>query len=173
MQFDTSALGSPPWPFDDAARSVRRLHDMPGYFPADAAAVGDPVIYEVFQWPSHGLPTDLMVTVTVLHPGHVGGAPFHTKGHFHRDPDGEELVAGIAGSGVLELFSRAGEHRAVRLSAGTHVSVAPGWAHRVVNPGSEPVLYLSVSSAFIGHDYEGVREAGWVGPYDGRVASGA
>lgn len=165
MQFETSALGPHPWTFDGAARAARHLRDMPGCFPPDsAAAAADPLVYEVFEWPSHGLVTDLMVTMTVLYPGRVGGQAHHTKGHFHHDPDGEELVAGISGTGLLELFSRKAEHRTVPLRPGTHVAVEPGWAHRVSNPGPAPLLYLSVSSARIGHDYEGVRAAGWILP---------
>jgi len=136
---------------------------MREYFPADPAAeAADPLIYEVFEWPGYGLATDLMVTVTAIHPGAVGGVAHHTKGHFHRDPDGAELVVGLAGEGVLEMVDRSGHRRAEPLTPGVHVTVAPGWAHRVLNPGAVPLLYLSVSSAHIGHDYEGVRMAGWI-----------
>lgn len=163
MLFDAQGLGPPPWNFDGAARAVRRLSDMREYFPADPAAwERDPVIYEIFDWPGQGLPTDLMVTVTAIHPGSIGGLPYHTKGHFHQDPDGAELVICMAGLGTLELVDRGMHSRFVNLGPGTYASVDPGWAHRVVNPGDAPLLYLSVSSAFIGHDYEGVRDAGWI-----------
>ena len=133
------------------------------YFPPDAlSAERDPVIYEVFDWPGSGLPTDLMVTVTAIHPGAVGGLAHHTKGHFHKDPDGAEIVVGMVGIGLLELVNRAYERRTIDLSPGTYATVEPGWAHRVVNPSDSPLLYLSVSSVHIGHDYESVQGAGWI-----------
>lgn len=137
---------------------------MRAYFAADAPPIDDdPVIYEVFDWPARAdLPTDLMVTLTAIQPGSAGGLPFHTKGHFHKDPDGAELVVGVAGIGQLELVDRKGRRQALEIAPGTCVSVEPGWAHRALNPGTEPFLYLAVSSAFIGHDYESVRDAGWM-----------
>lgn len=150
---------------------MRRLSDMREYFPDDPAALDrDPVIYEIFDWPGPGLPTDLMVTVTAIHPGSVGGFPFHTKGHFHKDPDGAELVVCMSGLGRLELVDREMHSRTVDLRAGTYASVDPGWAHRVVNPEPSPLLYLSVSSAFIGHDYPGVGAAGWIPGLTGQIA---
>lgn len=149
---------------------------MPDYFAADAAArVADPLIYEVFDWPERaGLPTDLMVTLTAIQPGSIGGLAHHTKGHFHQDPDGAELVMGVAGNGRLELVDRQCRSRTLEFGAGTCITVEPGWAHRVLNPGTEPLLYLSVSSAFIGHDYAGVQAAGWMpglgGPNEAEAA---
>ena len=161
--FEVHSLGSSPPAFEGAKRVVRRLCDMLGYFPSDPAAEArNPIIYEVFEWPGYGLPTDLLVTVTDVHPGTVGGEAHHTKGHFHKEPDGPELVIGIEGHGTLEMADRSGEERAVPVEPNTMVTIPPGWAHRVVNPGSQPVLYLSVSSAEVGHDYEGVRAAGWI-----------
>ena len=164
LLFDAAALGRQPWAFPGAVRATRRLSDMPDYFTADAEAQAqDPLIYEVFDWPERaGLPTDLMVTVTAIHPGAIGGLPYHTKGHFHEDPDGAEMVVGVAGRGRLELVDRQNNRQAIELGPGTCVFVQPGWAHRVLNAGAEPLLYLSVSSAVIGHDYEGVRQAGWM-----------
>lgn len=163
LLLDALRLGPPPWTFDGATRATRHLSDMIDYFPADPAALAnDPLIYEIFDWLGQGLTTDLMVTVTAIHPGSVGGLFHHTKGHFHKDPDGCELVIGMAGAGCLELVDRELQRRTVELTAGIYVSVEPGWAHRVVNSGKAPLLYLSVSSAAIGHDYESVRRAGWM-----------
>ena len=161
--FEVHSLGSSPWSFAGAGHVVRRLKDMAGYFPRDPAAEArNPVIYEVFEWPRDGLPTDLLVTVTAIYPGMVGGESHHTKGHFHKDPDGSELVVGIDGHGTLEMVDRSGAEQAVPVAPHTMVTIPPGWAHRVVNPGTDPVLYLSVSSAEVGHDYGGVRAAGWI-----------
>ncbi len=170
LLFDARRFGPPPWPLHGAVRVIRRLSDMPDYFAADTKALTEnPVIYEVYDWPARaGLPTDLMITMTAIHPGTVGGLPFHTKGHFHKDPDGAELVVGVSGEGRLELVDRVNHCQTIELAPGACIAVEPGWAHRVVNTGAEPLCYLSVSSASIGHDYEGVRAAGWM-PGSGRA----
>lgn len=161
--FEVHSLGSSPWHFAGTGRVVRRLDDMPEYFPHDPAAqAGNPVIYEVFEWPGSGLSTDLLVTVTAVYPGAVGGEHHHTKGHFHKDPDGPELVVGLEGHGFLEMVDRTGMRQAVAVNPTTWMTIPPGWAHRVINPSDDPVLYLSVSSATVGHDYDGVRQAGWI-----------
>lgn len=164
LLFDLLRIGPPPWDFPAAVRATRRLSDMPEYFADDPAArEADPLIYEVFDWQERaGLSTDLMVTLTAIHAGSVGGLPFHTKGHFHKDPDGAELVIGVVGLGQLELVDRLYHRQLLELGPGTCITIEPGWAHRVLNPGRETLLYLSVSSASIGHDYESVRGAGWM-----------
>jgi oxalate decarboxylase/phosphoglucose isomerase-like protein (cupin superfamily) len=161
--FDGETLRGPSWTFPGAHRATRYLADMREYYPDDAAAgSSNPLIYEVFEWPGYGLSTDLMITVTVIHPGRVGGEPHHTKGHFHQDPDGSELVIGLKGQGRLEMVDRSGAERQEKVVPGTYIEVPPGWAHRVFNPGDEPLLYVSISSAGIGHDYESVTRAGWI-----------
>lgn len=163
MLFNVDTLGGPSWSFPGTRRAVRYLADMPEYFPHDAEAQSrNPLIYEVYEWPGFGIGTDLAITVTVIHPGRVGGESHHTKGHFHQDPDGVELVIGVSGTGRLEMVNREGVELSEAVTPGAYLQVPPGWAHRVVNPDGDDLLYVSVASATIGHDYEGVREAGWI-----------
>ncbi|MDI4645137.1 M81 family metallopeptidase [Cohnella hashimotonis] len=114
----------------------------------------DPVVYEVYEMPYPYRETDLLINITVLYPGRVGGEPYMTKGHFHAEPDTAEAVIGLEGDGEMLLQRRDGELRKVPVSEGTISYAGGGWAHRVVNTGSRPLVFFAVSGANIVHDYE-------------------
>ncbi|HVD03884.1 MAG TPA: glucose-6-phosphate isomerase family protein [Candidatus Dormibacteraeota bacterium] len=122
----------------------------------------DPVAYEVFEWTTGAAPTDLLCAVTVLYAGPDPAQPFHTRGHFHRDPDGGEVVVGLQGNGRLDLLSRAGEVRQIALGTLIWAPVPPGWAHRVTNLGPAPLVFLSTCSVAVGHDYANLPKESWV-----------
>lgn len=84
------------------------------------------IVYQILAWPDQGRMTDLLVTVTVLHPGRVGKEHFHTKGHFHNDPDGPEFVVGYKGTGILQTGDRTGRAEEVHVGRGTHVLIPEG-----------------------------------------------
>lgn len=140
---------------------TRRVGDMRDFFFEPTDELDDQIVYEVFAWPENGETTDLLATITVLHPGSIGTEPFHTKGHFHNDPDGPEFVVGYHGTGILQLGDHTGRVTDLEVSKGTHVWIPPGTAHRVINRSSEPVTYLSISSAYVGHDYDAVVALHW------------
>lgn len=140
---------------------IRRVSDMKEFYFEYTETETDKIVYQIFGWPEHGGKTDLLVTITVLHPGSVGSEQFHTKGHFHNDPDGPEFVVGYRGVGILQTGSRAGLRDEVKIERGTHVWIPSGVAHRVINRSDEPVIYLSVSSAVVGHDYDSVTQLRW------------
>ncbi len=139
---------------------TRRWSAMKDYF-REAPETGDPLIYEVYTWKDGAAATNLLSTITVLYPGRIGAEHFHTKGHFHTAPDGSEFVAGYFGEGVLETATRTGDVTETALTRGLHLVIPDGHAHRVSNRGGEPAIYLSISSAGVGHDYESVRTCGW------------
>ncbi len=163
---DPSAF--PAWQAGAAAaahRAERRWSDMRAFFAGQPADGADPVIYEVYTWPPQGAgSTDLDVSLTLLMAGRIGDEPFHTKGHFHHDPDGPEYVSVVSGEGILERATRSGLVESVALRAGVQTLVPAGWAHRVLNPGPAPLAFVSIASRHVGHDYGGVRVAGWVRP---------
>lgn len=134
---------------------------MPEYFRDHPEPASDPLIYELYSLPYTASPTDLMIVLTVLHAGAIGGEKFHTKGHFHHAPDGAEYVIALAGKGVLERGDHDGVVRESVMEAGTHLIVPPGQAHRVTNTGDEPLAFLSLCSPVVGHDYVSVRRLGW------------
>lgn len=142
------------------SREARHWSAMKDYF-RQAPESGDPLIYEVYTWTDGDAATNLLSTITVLHPGRIGTEYFHTKGHFHTAPDGSEFVVGYFGEGVLETATREGEVTETVVTHGLHLVIPDGNAHRVANRGGEAVIYLSISSAGVGHDYESVRTCGW------------
>lgn len=139
---------------------IRRWSDLRDFFRGKPDS-GDPTVYEVWTWPRHQMQTDLLVTLTKIGSGAIQGEPFHTRGHFHLEPDGPEWILGAAGEGRVELGDRSGAIHTLELRSGDVVWVPPGLAHRVVNPAAGQVEYWSVSSSEVGHDYEGVARLGW------------
>jgi len=142
-----------------ALKTVRRLSQMSTLY-SDQAAVerllqdGDPIVYEVYELPHPNDETDLLANITVLYPGRVGDEPYMTKGHFHKEPDTAEAVIGISGSGELLVQNREGELRSLPVEAGRISYAGGGWGHRVVNTGTEKLVFFAVSGANIVHDYE-------------------
>ncbi|MBS4219000.1 glucose-6-phosphate isomerase [Bacillus sp. FJAT-49711] len=142
-----------------AKKHVRRLSQLKDIY-TDKDVIGtilkreDPVIYEVYEMPQPFTETDLLVNITVLHPGKVGEELYMTKGHFHEEPDTAEVVIGLQGSGVLLLQNREGVLEEKPVMKDWISYSAGGWAHRVVNMGTEDLVFLAISGANIIHDYE-------------------
>ncbi len=141
-------------------REARCWSDMSDYF-KEQPPVGDPLIYETFAWPDGSAATNLLVVFTVLRAGKIGQEHFHTKGHFHVGEDGSEVAICYAGEGILETAPQGGAVRATAMAAGTHVLIPAGHAHRMVNAGDEPVVFLSICSAGVDHDYHSVLQFNW------------
>lgn len=147
-------------------KTCRRLSDLREYF-SNRGAVdevlshGDPIVYEVYEHPVPREGEHLIFATTVLMPGKVGDEFHFTKGHFHVDPDGAEVIVGMEGIGVVLLQNRAGEPRQEQLEASAAVYSPPGWAHRVVNTSKENLVFLSICRADVGHDYDTITTKGF------------
>lgn len=145
----------------------RHLSDMRGMY-ADVdkeetlIADGDPVIYEVLQ---HDVPNEngqLITCTTVIHPGRVGAEYFMTKGHYHAKRDTGEVYLGLRGNGKL-LMEVEGRFSCLDMAPGVIAYVPPFWAHRTVNTGDEPFVFLAVYPADAGHDYGTIERHGFAG----------
>jgi glucose-6-phosphate isomerase len=148
----SAALGSRP--------TVRRhLADLRGSF-ADAAAYeaalarGNPLVYEVTSVePAHG-DGQLHYGLGILQPGRIGSEYFLTKGHYHAHRPAAEIYLGLKGEGALVLEDEAsGATQYVPLRAQSVAYVPGHTAHRTVNTGAEPLVYVGVYPANAGHDY--------------------
>lgn len=143
----------------------RRLSHMRGMYrdaDAEAAALagGDPLIYEVYQYDTPAFAGELIPCTTVLQPGRVGDEFFMTKGHYHEQRDRAEIYYGLSGTGVLVLAT--GEQSdTVPIAPGTVAYVPPHWAHRTVNTGDEPLVFLAVYPGDAGHDYGTIESDGF------------
>lgn len=144
----------------------RKLSDLSMMF-ADKDAVeqaykkGDPIIYEIFY---HGFKTsvsDMALGTTRIQPGKIGDEFHMTKGHFHAAEDEPEIYFCVKGRGYLLLEAKNGEFRAEEWTLGTISHIPPMWAHRVVNTGNEPLVFVASYHLAAGHDYEPIVERGF------------
>ena len=142
----------------------RRLSDLKGCF-ADpvafetALAADDPVLYEVTAVEPASGDGQLHYGLGILHPGTVGDEYWMTKGHLHSHRPAAEVYVGLKGEGVMLLEDEeSGESRMVTLKANSVVYVPGHTAHRTMNTGTEPLLYLGIYPSNAGHDYGAIAE---------------
>ena len=149
---------------DDRPRIERHLVDLRGCF-HDAQAYdralhrGNPLVYSVASFePAEG-PGDLHCGLGVLQPGVIGDEYFLTKGHLHTWRDAAEIYIGLSGTGAMLLEDEAnGGSRMVLLQADSLVYVPGHTAHRTINTGDEPLVYLGIYAASAGHDYGAIAK---------------
>jgi glucose-6-phosphate isomerase len=148
----------------DAPLVQRRLSDLRGCYRDPAAyeallADGNPLVYSVSGVEPAAGAGDLHYGVGVIHPGVVGDEYFLTKGHLHTWRDAAEVYVGLAGEGAMLLEDEAtGESRLLPLAARGVVYVPGHTAHRTVNTGDVPLVYIGIYPARAGHDYGALAE---------------
>ncbi|HWI60186.1 MAG TPA: glucose-6-phosphate isomerase family protein [Bacillota bacterium] len=144
---------------DGAPVTRRYLSDLIGTF-ADEAAYqealrqGNPLLYAVSSIePAQG-EGQLHYGLGVLMPGKVGREYYMTKGHFHAWRPAAEVYVGLRGRGLMLLEEEAtGQSRLLPLEPNGIVYVPGYTAHRTINTGEEPLVYLGIYPAAAGHDY--------------------
>lgn len=141
----------------------RRLSDLQGYF-ADETAYAqslqqtDALLYRVTTVePAQGEGA-LHHCISTILPGRVGREYYMTKGHYHAWRPAAEYYMGLRGTGIVLLEDeRTGQAWANSLPPNGVVYI-PGYAaHRTVNTGMEPLIFLCVYSANAGHDYGAIQ----------------
>jgi len=151
---------------EGARRWERRLSGMVEAFSSHKAVEeilrrGDLLVYEVYE--VEGVTKEigeLVWSTTVLYPGKVGDEYFMTKGHYHRDPRCAEVYFVLSGTGFL-LLKDEKEKRALPVRKHVVAHIPLGCAHRMVNTGDEPLVFLAVYPAQAGHDYQRVMREGF------------
>lgn len=154
---DSAALGARP--------TVRRyLSDLAGSF-ADTEAydaalkAGNPLLYEVTAVESATGDGQLHYGLGILYPGKIGSEYYLTKGHYHSYRPAAEVYVGLRGEGAMLLEDeQTGESRMVPLRANSVVYVPGHTAHRTVNTGAEPLVYLGIYPSNAGHDYGAIAQ---------------
>jgi glucose-6-phosphate isomerase len=142
----------------------RHLSDLRGCFLdsqayAAALAAGDPLVYTVASQELADGPGDLHFGIGRIMPGRVGAEYYLTKGHLHARRDAAEVYIGLAGEGLMLLEGETGgETQLVPLRPNQAVYVPGHTAHRTINIGPEPLVYLGVYPAQAGHDYAPIAE---------------
>lgn len=151
---------------DAVEEAVKTLGQLRGLFhDEDAWRNMDPQteVYRVRFWRPvpEGTPGALFWGATYLQPGRVGDEFFMTHGHFHAIRDRAEYYATVRGHGVLLLMRENGETWSQVMSPGTVHFIPGSIAHRVVNTGSEPLVFLASWPSDAGHDYSSIAERGF------------
>ena len=157
------------WPECAQSRApIRRtLHDMCAMFTDQdevsrlAAGGQNPLIYEVSAWDAPSQSGALSFGVTVLHPGQIDSEYYMTKGHYHVVRNTAEVYYTLSGEGVLVTENEDGQCILLPMAPGTASYVAPGFAHRMVNTGSQPLVSFYVFRADAGHDYAAIEVGGF------------
>jgi glucose-6-phosphate isomerase len=138
----------------------RRLADMRGMYQREPA---DPerLVYQVLPIEVPATNANILCSTTLLHPGQVGDEFHMTKGHFHEVRDRGEFYLGIAGEGRLVMATEDGRSVVEPMRRGTLNYIPGGWAHRSVNVGDEPLVFLAAYIGDAGHDYGTIEDRGF------------
>ena len=144
---------------------TRRLSDMAGYYLDTAAEArlvneGNPVLYEVFPLDVPEEEGQVLCGTTVIYPGKVGAEYFMTKGHFHQNDRSAEVYHTLRGRGYLLIETHDGRVEHCEMKPGSVNYIPPGWAHRTVNVGQEPLVFFYAMPGDAGHDYEAIARRG-------------
>jgi glucose-6-phosphate isomerase len=151
---------------DGVEESEKKLGQLPGLFHDQAAwRAMDPetVVYRVRFWRpvSDGTEGSLFWGATILEPGRVGDEYFMTHGHFHAVRDRSEYYMTVTGEGALLLMKEDGETWSQPMTPGSVHFIPGGVAHRVVNTGAQPLVFLASWPSDAGHDYATIATAGF------------
>jgi len=160
-------LDIPTGVFDPCVEYVpRRLSDLAKMFGdqqavAQSIANGNPLVYEIRHHPFFTSKSDMALGTSIIFPGKVGNEYYMTKGHFHERDDQPEIYYCVQGEGVLQMMSMDGEYHAAPWKVGTITHIPPQFAHRVVNTGTIPLVFVSVFHVAAGHVYGPVETRGF------------
>jgi glucose-6-phosphate isomerase len=147
--------------------AVRRVTDL-GMMFHDKTVVdtlinqGNPLVYEIFYYGFKTSLSDMALGATRIQPGKIGDEYYMTKGHFHEAEDQPEIYFCVKGDGYLLMETLDGEFKAERWTPGTITHIPPMWAHRVVNTGSSPLVFVATYHLAAGHNYVPIEEKGFL-----------
>jgi glucose-6-phosphate isomerase len=148
----------------DCPQTSRYLTDLAGTFHdvrayEAALAHSNPLIYTVSSWESATGEGQLHYGLGTLMPGKIGDEYYVTKGHYHAWRTAAEVYIGLRGSGCMLLEDeQTGESRLEPLGANQVVYVPGHTAHRTINTGAEPLIYIGVYPSAAGHDYGAIAQ---------------
>jgi len=150
----------------DAVVDIRRtVGDLIGYWADDQAAkaIADELLYTTQTWTPvpDGTEGAVLWGNTTLFPGKVGEERFMTRGHWHVKRDRGEIVITVSGRGMLILMDDDRNSWTEELTPGSTHWIDGSLAHRTVNTGDEPLVFLCAWPADCGHDYEAIRKDGF------------
>ena len=146
---------------------VRHLSDLNGQFlDEDSFTImlenEDTILYEVFEIQRPEVEGELLMGISVIHPGKVGREFFMTKGHFHTIINTSEIYYSLSGEGFMVMETSDGETAVEALSPGKVLYVPPGWAHRsVCTSRQQDLVTFFVYPGNAGHNYGTIEKKGF------------
>lgn len=93
-----------------------------------------------------------------LYPGKVDDQYFCTKGHFHVNPDAEEYLLCMKGTGLVMFLSRDGECWCEELEEGSLHKIPSNIGRRLINTGDEPLMLSQCLPSNAGFDFDSIDE---------------
>ena len=145
----------------------RRLSALRGQFVDEASyerllASEDRLIYEVYEIKRPEVEGELIMGISIVHPGKVGREFFMTKGHFHTVLATAEIYYCLRGEGFMVMETPEGQAAVEPLSPGKVLYVPPRWAHRsVCSSRQEDLVTFFAYPANAGHDYGTIEQQGF------------
>jgi glucose-6-phosphate isomerase, archaeal len=145
----------------------RRLSALKGQCLDQAAyeallASGDPLIYEVYEIKRPELAGEILMGISIVHPGKIGKEFNMTKGHFHTIINTAEMYYCMRGEGYMVMETPEGETSVEPLSPGVVLYVPPRWAHRsVCTSRQEDLVTFFAYPGNAGHDYGTIEQLGF------------
>ncbi len=122
----------------------------------------DQLIYEVYEIQRPEVAGELLMGISIIHPGKVGREFFMTKGHFHTVIDTAEIYYCLKGEGYMVMETTEGETSVESLSPGKVLYVPPRWAHRsVCISRQEDLVTFFAYPGNAGHDYGTIEQLGF------------
>ncbi len=144
----------------------RKVSDLAMMF-ADQQAVeqliksGNPEVYQIRYYPFQTKNSDMALGVTMILPGKVGNEYYMTKGHFHEADNQPEIYHCVQGKGVLQMMTIDGDYVAAPWQKDTITHIPPQYAHRVVNTGNIPLVFVASFHLAAGHVYGPIENKGF------------
>jgi glucose-6-phosphate isomerase len=146
---------------------TRRLSALKGQCMDQAAyeamlAQEDRLVYEVYEVLRPEVAGEILMGVSIVHPGKVGREYFMTKGHFHTVIDTAEVYYCLRGEGFMVMETPEGDTCVEPLRPGSVLYVPPRWAHRsVCTSRLEDLVTFFAYPANAGHDYGTIEQLGF------------
>jgi glucose-6-phosphate isomerase len=139
------------------------LKDILRLFASETTSNVEQEVYSVSWWPPvlEGTEGGLWWGVTTLNPGKVGDEYFMTQGHFHLKDTRAEYYTAVSGKGVLLRMDRDGATWAEEMIPGSLLYIDGAHAHRVVNTGTQPLVFWACWPSDAGYDYGSIAESGF------------
>jgi glucose-6-phosphate isomerase, archaeal len=148
------------------AHYEKRLSDLRGLF-LDATDLerrireeNDPLCYENYAFNQSQADGDLFFGTTIIYPGKVGSEYHLTRGHYHSKRNHAETYQALSGKGLVLFEREDGTTRSAELTPGKITYIPPYWAHRSINTGDVPLVFLWTCPVEAGHDYAALGDRG-------------